>query len=65
MAIPKPGGGGDGVEGTLKWILGVLVFLFIAWLVTGGPERYQQLKPKPFEEPPSPPTVLRQAEPTP
>ena len=59
MAIPKPGGGGgEGVEGMLKWLFGFLIVLFFVWLVTGGPERYRKLKPGPFEPTPPPPASI-------
>ncbi|HXK35312.1 MAG TPA: hypothetical protein VJ103_02315 [Candidatus Paceibacterota bacterium] len=58
MSIFEPG---EGAEGMLKWILWALVFLFVVWFVTGGPERYKKLKPGPFEEPPPPPVVTEGA----
>jgi len=39
-------------EGLLKWFLGFLIFLFIVWFFTGGPERLKKEKIGPFVEPP-------------
>lgn len=44
------------MDGTkeLQWFGGLLAILFLAWLISGGPERYSLETDKPFIKPPSP-----------
>ncbi len=38
----------------LKWIFLLLLGLFVAWIVTGGPARVEENKKNPFLEEPAP-----------
>ncbi|QQR76894.1 hypothetical protein IPJ63_01360 [Candidatus Nomurabacteria bacterium] len=43
----------DGMK-ELKWFGSLLAVLFLAWFISGGPERYDLENDKPFIKPPSP-----------
>ncbi len=46
---PKPGPKADPVD-DLKWLVGFLIILGLAWFLSGAPERSKDQK-KPFVEP--------------
>lgn len=49
-------GGSGGGGNDLLWFLGIIAMLFLAWMMTGGPQRANQNINKPTVGPPGGPT---------